>query len=301
MKKFSIIFMCLILMISTIGCGSVKENEIIIMDGEFSEMKLIHQMVKMVVEEHTDAVVTIKDEMSSVNSFNEILKGNADLMNSYDGTLLTTYLKLDTKDIPSGKTLYEFVNETALKEKKVYLLDKLGINNTYALAVPQAIADKYQLKTISDLKPVAKDLVFGAEHEFFSQEGSMKYNPFVQFYGLNFKEGKPIDLGLKYSAVEAGQINVTEVYATDGLNKKANLKILEDDKKFFPEYNGALLVREDLFQRFKDIAPNLKETLNMLGGIFTNEIMVQLTYAVDVEGRTPEDVAKEFLTEKGLI
>lgn len=293
--------MCLILMISTIGCGSVKENEIIIMDGEFSEMKLIHQMVKMVVEEHTDAVVTIKDEMSSVNSFNEILKGNADLMNSYDGTLLTTYLKLDTKDIPSGKTLYEFVNETALKEKKVYLLDKLGINNTYALAVPQAIADKYQLKTISDLKPVAKDLVFGAEHEFFSQEGSMKYNPFVQFYGLNFKEGKPIDLGLKYSAVEAGQINVTEVYATDGLNKKANLKILEDDKKFFPEYNGALLVREDLFQRFKDIAPNLKETLNMLGGIFTNEIMVQLTYAVDVEGRTPEDVAKEFLTEKGLI
>lgn len=301
MKRVISLFIIMFMMTFFIGCSSSKKDEIVIYDGQFSEMQIIHQMVKMLVEKHTDATVVIKDEMSPVNSFNEMVKGNADIMNSYDGTLLTTYLKLDTKDIPEGETLYDFVNEVAQKEKGVYLLDKLGINNTYSIAVPQEIAEKYKLKTISDLVPVADKLVFGAEHEFFSQEGSMKYYPFVDFYGLHFKEAKPVDLGLKYSAVENGQIDVTEVYATEGLNKKAGLKILEDDRKFFPEYNGALLVRADLFERFKDIAPNLKDTLNMLGGIFTNEIMVELTYEVDVEGRTPEDVAKEFLTEKGLI
>lgn len=303
MKKVIAVMMSLVLALSAAGCGSGKSSgdEIVIMDGQFSEMKLIHQMVKMLVEQDTDAKVVIKDEVSPVNGFNELVKGNCDLMNSYDGTLLTTYLKLDTKDIPEGQTLYDFVNETALREKKVYLLDKLGINNTYAIAVPQKIADQYKLETISDLVPVADKLVFGAEHEFFSEEGSMKFNPFVKFYGLNFKESKPVDLGLKYSAVENGNIDVTEVYATDGLNKKAQLKVLKDDRSFFPEYNGALLVRSDLFERFEKTAPNLKETLNKLGGIFDNETMVNLTYAVDVEGKTVPEVAKQFLQEKGLL
>ncbi|MGX8700784.1 glycine betaine ABC transporter substrate-binding protein [Caproiciproducens sp.] len=303
MKKVIAVMMSLVLALSAAGCGSGKSSgdEIVIMDGQFSEMKLIHQMVKMLVEQDTDAKVVIKDEVSPVNGFNELVKGSCDLMNSYDGTLLTTYLKLDTKDIPEGQTLYDFVNETALKEKKVYLLDKLGINNTYAIAVPQKIADQYKLETISDLVPVAGKLVFGAEHEFFSEEGSMKFSPFVKFYGLNFKESKPVDLGLKYSAVENGNIDVTEVYATDGLNKKAQLKVLKDDRSFFPEYNGALLVRSDLFERFEKTAPNLKETLNKLGGIFDNETMVDLTYAVDVEGKTVPEVAKQFLQEKGLL
>ena len=302
MKRFVAIFLCLIISASFFGCAAKNsDNEIVIMDGQFSEMKLIHQMVKMLVEEHTTAKVVIKDEVSAINSYNELLKGNCDLMNSYDGTLLTTYLKKPLTDVPKGKSLYDYVNEVALKEKKVYLLNKLGINNTYAIAVPQKIADQYKLNNISDLVPVANKLVFGAEHEFFSEEGNMKYNPFVKFYGLKFKEGNPIDLGLKYSAIASGKIDVSEVYATDGLNKKAKLKILKDDRNFFPEYNGALLVRSDLFERFAKTAPNLKETLNLLGGAFDNETMVNLTYAVDVDGKTPKEVAKAFLQEKGLI
>ena len=301
MKRIIAVALSVLMAVSVFGCSSKNSNEIVIMDGQFSEMKLIHQMVKLMVEEYTDAKVVIKDEVSAVNGYNELLKGNCDLMNSYDGTLLTTYLKLDTKDIPKGKSLYDYANEVALKEKQVYLLDKLGINNTYAIAVPQKIADQYSLNNVSDLVPVADKLVFGAEHEFFSEEGSMKYSPFVKFYKLNFKDSKPVDLGLKYSAVENGKIDVTEVYATDGLNKKAKLKVLKDDLNFFPEYNGALLVRSDLFERFAKTAPNLKETLNKLGGIFDNEAMINLTYAVDVDGKSPHDVAKEFLIQKGLL
>ena len=75
-----------------------------------------------------------------------------------------------------------------------------------------------------------------------------------------------MDLSLKYAAIANDNIQVTEVYATDGLNRQADLKILEDDLSFFPEYNGAYLVRADIFEKFADEAPNLKEVLNMLGG-----------------------------------
>jgi len=281
--------------------GTAKgEDTITIYDGQFAEMQIIHQMVKLLVEEHTDAKVEIKDEMSPVNSYNEIIKGNADMMNSYDGTLLTTYLHLDPSDVPEEQSLYNFVNEQA-ESVGVQLLDKLGINNTYIIAVPEHIAEEYNLTTTSDLIPVAGELVFGAEHDFFTEEGSAKYNPFVEFYDLEFKESKQIDINLKYAAIDSGSIDVTVAYATDAQNLESNMVLLEDDLNFFPEYNGALLVRTDLFERLADVAPDLEEVLNKLGGIFTDEDMVNLSYEVDMEGRTPNEVAKEYLQGLGLI
>lgn len=240
------------------GCGSkTATNQLEMYEGNFSEMQLIHHMIKMVVEAHTDLTVNIKDEMTSVNMFKELTAKDpsCDLMNSYDGTLLTTYLKLDPEDVPAGQSIYDFSNEKAEAQYGIHLLDKLGFNDTYCVAVPQSIADQYSLTTISDLVPVASKLRFGAEHEFFTEEGSMKYGPFTKFYGLNFKEAIPVDLGLKYAAVENGSFEVTEVYSTDGLNRKAQLKVLQDDKNFFPEYNGAILIRDDVIEKYKDVAP----------------------------------------------
>lgn len=299
-RKGLLVLMTMVMALSLAGCGGKKEDTITIYDGQFSEMRIIHYMAKLLVEENTDIKVEIKDEMSPVNCYNELLKGSCDLMNSYDGTVLTTFLGLDPADVPSDTTLYDYVNSEC-EAKDIQLLGKLGINNTYAIGVPQAIADEHSLNTVSDLAPVADQLVFGAEHDFFTEEGSAKYNPFVEFYGLNFKEAKQIDMSLKYSAVESGNLDVTVVYATDGMNRKAQLKVLEDDQKFFPEYNGALLVRDDLFERMKDTAPNLEEVLRQLDGIFTQDDMVDLSYAVDVEERTVEEVSKEFLQEKGLL
>lgn len=129
----------------------------------------------------------------------------------------------------------------------------------------------------------------------------MKFGPFTAFYGLNFKDVVSVDVSLKYAAAEKGSFDVTEVYATDGLNRKANLKVLEDDLSFFPDYNGALLVREDTFERFADTAPNLEEVLNLLADQISNDDMVEMTYQVDVLGRTVDDVAHEFLVRRGLL
>ena len=285
------------------GLKSTGENELLLYDGDNTETQIIHHMVKMLVEDKTDLTVTIQDQMSQVNNFNALVGDNhsCDLMISYDGTLLTTFLHLDTADVPEGVSIYDYANQVSGERHDVRLLEKLGFDNTYAIAVPQSIAEEYGLETVSDLVPVADQLVFGAEHEFFTLEGSMKYGPFTEFYGLKFKSTAPVDVSLKYSAIQQGSFDVTEVYATDGLNRKAGLKVLEDDRSFFPDYNGALLVREDTFERFADTAPDLEEVLNLLAGQIANEDMVEMTYQVDVLGRTVDDVAREFLVSRGLL
>ena len=285
------------------GCGGSDGPTIELYDGINSEMQLIHKMVELVVEDKTDIEVNINDQMSAVNMFREMTREDpsCDIMNSYDGTVLTTFLKLDPSDVPEGSTLYDYAKQLVNEQYGVDMLNMLGINNTYCIAVPETIAEQYNLETISDLVPVAGELTFGAEHEFFTEEGTMKFTPFTEFYGLTFANTVPVDINLKYAAVENGNFDVTVVYTTDGLNRKAGLKVLEDDRNFFPEYNGALLVREGLYDEMAETAPELRDILNSLSGKFTNEIMTDLTYAVDVEGRSVEEVAREFLTEQELL
>ena len=285
---------CLLLPFGRDGTG-----DLMLYDGDYSETQLMHHMVKMLVEDRTDLTVTIQDQMSQVNNFNALTGGGhtCDLMISYDGTLLTTFFHQDVTDVPEGMSLYDYVNQVAQEEYGMRLLEKLGFDNTYAVAVPQAVADRYGLETVSDLIPIADQLTFGAEQGFFTREGSMKYYPFVEFYGLEFRDKISVDLGLKYTAIESGSFDVTVVYATDGLNRKVGLKILEDDKSFFPDYNGAFLVREDVLEQH----PELEGILNQLAGRIPTEQMAELTYQVDVVGRTVDDVAREFLVSQGLL
>ena len=118
MKKLIIMLLTVILTVSILaGCAgntSGPDKPIIIYDGEFSEMQIIHQMVKILVESHTEVKVEIRDQMSPVNSYRSLVKGDSDLMNSYDGTLLTTYLKMDVSDVPQGQSLYDFANQLAV-------------------------------------------------------------------------------------------------------------------------------------------------------------------------------------------
>lgn len=279
--------------------GRGRSGDLMLYDGDYSETQLMHHMVELLVEDRTDLDVVVQDQMSQVNNFNA-LRGDGhscDLMISYDGTLLTTFFHQDTSDVPEGVSIYDYVNRKAAEEYGMRLLEKLGFDNTYAVAVPQEIADRYGLETISDLVPVAGELVFGAEQGFFTLEGSMKYNPFVEFYGLKFRDAISVDQGLKYTAVENGSFDVTVVYATDGLNRKAGLKVLEDDRAFFPDYNGAFLVREDVMAEH----PELEGILNQLAGAIPTEQMAELTYQVDVVGRSVDDVARAFLLDLGLI
>ena len=163
------------------GCSS-PQYEIELYDVNYSEVQLVHKMVELLVEDRTDIEVTIKDQMSSVLMFRELTREDpsCDIMCSYDGSVLTTHLKQGPPDVPEGVTLFDYVSEQVYDKHGIIMLDPLGINNTYCIAVPESVAEEYNLETISDLVPVAGELTFGAEHEFFSAEGTagtMKFGP----------------------------------------------------------------------------------------------------------------------------
>ena len=102
---------------------------------------------------------------------------------------------------------------------------------------------------------------------------------------------------LRYTAIANGSIGVTDVYSTDSQIISNKLKVLEDDKKLFPPYQAAPLMRSESLEKY----PELEKALNKLAGKITSDQMAEMNYEVDVEGRPARDVAREFLINEGLI
>ncbi len=301
-KRAVSIALAVILVFGGLSACSKKDDDkkIVLLEGQFSEVDIIIQMAGILIEENTDLSVSFHDSMNTVASVKANKSKEIDLVVSYDGSLLTTILGHDPSDVPEGEDIFEYTKKIGAEEQGLTLTKKFGFENTYALAVDWDFAEKNNIKTVSDLKPYTKDLIFGAEHEFFDEEGSMRFKPFNEYYGIEWKDSKSIDLGLKYSAMDSDNIDVTMIYSTDGLNKKSNLFVLEDDLNFFPQYYGSFLIRDTLFDEYAKTAPNLEEVLSRLEGLIDNETMTEMNYEVDAEGKKPYDVAKEFLVENGL-
>nr|WP_312578118.1 glycine betaine ABC transporter substrate-binding protein [Sedimentibacter sp.] len=305
-KSICIMLIVAMLAVSVTACNNATneskegKGEIVLLSGYFTEIEILMQMAGILIEENTDLKVKFHDSMNTVPAAQANESGEVDLFVSYDGTMLTTLLGYDVSDVPEGEDLLEWVRAKSIEELGLTLMEPFGFENTYALAVREDFANENNIQSISDLAPYTKDLVFGAEHEFFDEEASMRFKPLNKQYGLEWKDSKSIDIGLKYAAMDSQNIDATIAYSTDGLVKKSNLKVLEDDKSFFPQYFAAYQVRDNLFEEFADSAPNLEEVLNMLAGKIDNESMTELNYLVDVEGQDAHDVAKEFLVKIGL-
>ncbi|MCL2852631.1 MAG: glycine/betaine ABC transporter substrate-binding protein [Defluviitaleaceae bacterium] len=306
MKKIVSTFIALALSaIILAGCAQTQTQQgggtITLLRGAFTEIELLMQMAGMLIEEHTDLTVTWQDPMHTVMAAQALIDNHADIYVGYDGTLLTTLMGYDPSDVPAGEVLFNWVRDRAPEVNGLTLLAPFGFENTYALAVQREFAEAYNLRTISDLVPFAPGLVFGAEHEFFEVEGTMRFVPFNERYGFEWQNFVTMDIALKYAAMDAGNIDVTMVYSTDGLNMSFDLYVLEDDLAFFPEYNAAFQFRYTLFEEFAESAPNLREVLSMLNGAIDNYTMLYMNYAVDALNENPQEVARQFLVDRGLL
>ena len=114
---------------------------------------------------------------------------------------------------------------------------------------------------------------------------------------MKFKAVKPMETGLRYTALNSGETDVTDAFTTDGLIEKFDLVVLEDDKKFFPPYDAVTVVKEETLEEY----PELEEVIGLLDGLITEEKMIKMNYEVDENKRDPKDVAIEFLKAEGLI
>lgn len=294
MKKIGIM---LLIMVILTGCSTRGENDLVIIDGDIAEMNIATYMAKAMIEANTDYSVYIQPSMAYNLAFDQINHGSMDMTLSWDGTLLATFLQTDPSTVPNGVPLYDFTNQKAAQESHVKLLNKLGNQNSYVVAVSGDLAREHNLTTVSDLIPLAPELVFAAEHSFFDEVGSVRFKPLINHYGLNFKSANSIDIGLKYAGLESQNMDVTLITSADGMMNKYDVVMLEDDLHFFPEYYSAFMVNQDIEEKY----PGVEAVLNTLSGHLTDEIVRDLTYQVDVEVRDPQTVAESFLRSKGLI
>lgn len=292
-KIMSVLTLALAAILVFTGCA--KNDSITIGSKDFGENIVIAEMLSQLVEAHTDLKVNRKLNLGGTFvNFNAIKNDQIDVYPEYTGTGLTAHLKMDVVNDPDES--YRIVSEEFLKQWDIVWLEPFGLNNTYTLAVTPEVYETYGVETYSDLIPYAPDLVFGAEHEFFDRRDG--FDGLVDLYGFQFK-GEPMKLNasLKYQAIGRGDMDVTDAFATDGPIKQYNLKILEDDLGFFPPYHAAPIVRKEVLDKH----PELKNVLNMLGGRLDDETMTELNYLVDVEGKSVEQVASEFLKSQNLV
>lgn len=275
------------------GCGEKKT--VTIGSKDFGENIVLGEMFAQLIEAKTDITVERKLNMGGTFvCFEAIQNGDIDMYPEYTGTGLTAQLKMDVISDPDEA--YQAVSDEFHEQFGIKWLKPFGFNNTYTLAVTDAVYREYGVETFSDLAKVSENLVFGAEHEFFDRQDG--YDGLVETYGLKFK-GEPLKMqvALKYQAIGNGDMDVTDAFATDGPIQQYNLHVLKDDKGFFPPYYAAPIIREDTLEKY----PELEDVLNSLAGLIDDATMTELNYKIDVEGQEVADVATEFLKSKGLI
>ncbi|QOX64452.1 glycine/betaine ABC transporter substrate-binding protein [Anoxybacterium hadale] len=292
LKTIAAILAIALAMVSFAGCG---EDKIVIGSKDFGENIVLGEMFAQLIEKNTDLKVTRKLNMGGTFvCFEAIKKGDIDIYPEYTGTGLTAQLKMDVVGDPDEA--YRIVSEEFDKQYEITWLKPLGFNNTYTLAVTNEVYEQYGIETYSDLAKISDNLVFGAEHEFFDRQDG--YDGLVAFYDMTFKgDPKKMNTALKYQAIGNGDMDVTDAFATDGPIKQYNLKVLEDDKGFFPPYYAAPIVRNETLEKY----PELSELFDRLSGLLDDATMTELNYLIDVEGKDVEVVARDFLTEQGLI
>ena len=172
-----------------------------------------------------------------------------------------------------------------------------GFNNTFTIAVRGDVAEQYGLENTSDLAAVAGELTFGGNPDYIERADG--FGALCETYGLEFGNVVDIDIGLKYQALAGGDIDVTNAFTTDAqlANPDTDLVTLADDKHLQVNYFCSTVVRRDALEKF----PGLEDVLMQMDGLLTDQEMAALNYQVEVEGLDERDVAREFLTEKGLL
>ncbi|WP_397537797.1 osmoprotectant update ABC transporter permease/substrate-binding subunit OpuFB [Rummeliibacillus pycnus] len=272
-----------------------QQKEIVIAGKLGSEPEILINMYKLLIENDTDLKVELKPGLGKTSFvFNALKSGSIDIYPEFTGTAISEFLK-ETASSTDSKTVYKQARDGMLEKFDMELLKPLQYNNTYALAVPQQLAKQYQLKTISDLQAVQDKIKAGFTLEFDDREDG--YRGIKKLYDIHFSNLVTMEPKLRYGAIKTGDINLVDAYSTDSELRQYQLTVLEDDKHLFPPYQGAPLLRKETSDQY----PEIVNALNKLAGKITDDEMREMNYQVNVEGKSPQKVATDYLKNEGLI
>ena len=273
-------------------------QEIVVGGKDFTEQQILAEMTAQLLESK-GYDVDKRTGMGSTVLRQAQESGQVDLYWDYTGTSLIVYNKVEDGAEMSPEEAYRTVKELDA-EKGLNWLAPSDANNTYAVAIRRDNPETEGLETISDLAEAynaGADLVMATTAEFPRRPDGLIGLEKTYDFDVGRANVRPMNLGLAYNALANNDVDIVVVQATDGQVAAMDLKLLTDDKNFFPNYAIVPIIREDTLEAH----PELKEIMESLSSKLDDSVMQRLNGEVDVYSKTVEDVAETFLKEQGLI
>lgn len=268
---------------ATASVGAADDPEVVVGSKSFTESVILGEMLVQLAEDAGGAARHRRQLGGTRVLWSALLEGEIDAYPEYTGTLLReTLAEVGLADAAEL--------ERYLSSLSISMTPPLGFNNTYAIGVKAELADRMELRRISDLRD-HPDLILGFGNEFM--ERSDGWPGLRDRYRLPQQNVRGLDHDLAYRGLESGALHVTDLYSTDAEIAYYGLRALEDDLAFFPRYDAVVLYRTDLAHRL----PRIVSSFSRLAGIIDEKSMSRMNARVKIHGGQEERVANEFLVQ----
>jgi osmoprotectant transport system substrate-binding protein len=277
---------------STTGPG-VGKPAVTIGDKNFAEENILGQLYTQALEAKGYKITLKENVGSSEIIYKALTSGQIEMYPEYTGTLLSAIAN-QTKEPASAAAAYAQA-KTFVALHGLTLLNYTPFYDSDALATLPSYASAHHLSSIADLKALGKSVTVGAPPEFATRfEGLLGLK---QEYGV-VPTFKPIAIELSYKALESGQVDVQNVFSTDGQLLSGKFKVLADPKHVFGFQNVAPVVKQSLLTAE---GPAFAETLNKVSALLTIKAIQQMNAAVSIDKQSASSVAHQFLAANGLV
>lgn len=301
-KRNSFIGLLLVMFVILAGCSndtSAAGGKIFEMGTQdYTDPKIVAQMVKELVEDQTDHEINVTEDIqASPQIINALDQGQFDLATLYSGEVYNNHF--DDDEVTYSTDPKETLDQAkALFDEHFDLkwYDSLGFNNQYSVAIPEEFAETNSIQTMSDLKDYAPDMTLGTDSAWKEREND-GYGAYQEAYNYSFKDVRAMEVSLMYKGIANDDLDAITAYTVDPQVAEENLVVLEDDKTFFPPYDASIIARHDMVDEYEEIA----DILDSIVDLITTEEMTELIYEVEMNERSSNEVAVEYLQEKGLL
>jgi osmoprotectant transport system substrate-binding protein len=287
---------------TTQSSGAIQKNDknssvkLVVGSKNFTEQKVLGEIYAQALAAAGYSVskqLNLGDEKTALKA---LKSGEISAYPEYTGTILTSFFGKKAEDLPTDNQKAYEQAKFSLGTEGITALPPTPFVSSNEVAVTKATADKYGLSKISDLSKVANKLTL-----YGSPECRQRLDCLLglqQVYGLKFKKFVPVDIALRHQVLTSGKADVSIVFTTDPQIKRENEVLLKDDKGMFPPYNSTLLLKKDTVTK---AGPDLETVVTQVNKGLTDEAMQELNARVDLDKKTPDVVAGEYLSETGLV
>ncbi len=274
------------------SCDAPHGSRIVVGCKNFTEQVLLGELLAQQIEAQGEKVDRRFYLAGSYIAHQALLSGRIDAYVEYTGTALSSILK---QPVDRDRDRVRATITRRYAALGITVEPSLGFENTFAMVLRQADADRDHLTSLSSLAPAAQQLRLGVGYEFEDRPDGL--HGMESVYHLQFRgEPRIMDLGLLYRSIASNQVDIVAGNSTDGAIPVLHLRVLTDDLHYFPPYEAVPLVRDDTLRQHPAVALAMRQ----LAGTIDESAMQQMNHAVEGSHRDPADVIREFRQRRHL-